>query len=42
MCGVTMAEFADTYNVDVQACLLGLVGGAPPDLEVDCETCKRK
>jgi hypothetical protein len=40
--GVTMAEFADTYNGDIQACLRGLVGGAPPDLEIDRETRKRK
>jgi hypothetical protein len=39
---VTMAEFADTYNGDIQACLRGLVGGAPPDLEIDRETRKRK
>ncbi|KAG1893473.1 uncharacterized protein F5891DRAFT_529474 [Suillus fuscotomentosus] len=40
--GVTMGEFADTYNGDVQACLRGLVGGAPPNLEIDRETRKRK
>ncbi|OJA10574.1 hypothetical protein AZE42_04635 [Rhizopogon vesiculosus] len=39
---VTMGEFADTYNGDIQACLRGLVGGAPPDLEIDRETRKRK
>ncbi|KAG1733030.1 uncharacterized protein EDB91DRAFT_1149956 [Suillus paluster] len=40
--GVTMSEFADTYNGDIQACLRGLVGGAPPNLEIDRETRKRK
>ncbi|KIK39688.1 hypothetical protein CY34DRAFT_807971 [Suillus luteus UH-Slu-Lm8-n1] len=40
--GVTMGEFADTYNGDIQACLRGLVGGAPPNLEIDRETRKRK
>ncbi|KAG2081066.1 hypothetical protein BD769DRAFT_1734392 [Suillus cothurnatus] len=39
---VTMGEFADTYDGDIQACLRGLVGGAPPDLEIDRETRKRK
>jgi hypothetical protein len=37
-----MGEFADTYDGDIQACLRGLVGGAPPDLEIDRETRKRK
>ncbi|KAG2145814.1 hypothetical protein DEU56DRAFT_788158 [Suillus clintonianus] len=40
--GVTMGEFADIYNGDIQACLRGLVGGAPPNLEIDRETRKRK
>ncbi|KAG1855597.1 hypothetical protein F4604DRAFT_1800379 [Suillus subluteus] len=40
--GVTMAEFADTYDGNIQACLRGLVGGAPPNLEIDRETRKRK
>ncbi|KAG1775779.1 hypothetical protein EV702DRAFT_1114724 [Suillus placidus] len=40
--GVTMGEFADTYDGDIQACLRGLVGGAPPNLEIDRETRKRK
>ncbi|KAG2038685.1 hypothetical protein BDR03DRAFT_293514, partial [Suillus americanus] len=40
--GVTMGEFADTYNGNIQACLRGLVGGAPPNLEIDRETRKRK
>ncbi|KAG1723380.1 hypothetical protein EDD22DRAFT_1021548 [Suillus occidentalis] len=34
--GVTMGEFADTYNGDIQACLRGLVGGShvPPGKSV--------
>lgn len=42
--GVTMAEFADKYNGDIQACLRGLqserVGGA--EFEIDRDTRKRK
>ena len=40
--GVTMGEFADTYNGDIQACLRGLVGNIQPALEIDHETRKRK
>lgn len=40
--GVNMGDFADTYNGNIQVCHRGLVGGFPPNLETDRETCKFK